>query len=108
MVKLVVKGKLVEMDEDELERKFSPDTLGILDQFKIMKALAEGPKQIPAVMKDLNLNDAEDPDRDYGRIRYYLIKLYEKGIVGKHKVNAKTVLWYLTEKGLQKLEKGAV
>ena len=108
MVKLVVKGKLVEIDENELERRFSPNALGGLDQFQIMKALAERPKQVPAIMKDLNLSESRDSDRDYGRVRYYLIKLYEKGIVGKHKVNAKTVLWYLTEKGLEALEKGGV
>lgn len=107
MIKLVVKGKLVEMDEDELERKFSPNTLAALDRFKVMKALAERPKQIPVIMKELNLTESKDSDRDYGRVRYYLIKLYEKGLVGKHKVNAKTVLWYLTEKGLETLEKGA-
>lgn len=107
MVKLVIKGKLVEMDEDELERKFSPNTLGSLDQFKVMKALAEGPKQVPTIMEDLNLTDSKDSDRNYGRVRYYLIKLYENELAGKHKVNAKTALWYLTEKGLEALEKGA-
>lgn len=105
MVKLVVKGKLVEMDKDELERRFSPNTLGGLNRFKVMRALVEQPKQVPAIMKDLDLNESKDSDRDYGRVRYYLIKLYENGLVGKHKVNAKTVLWYLTEKGLETLEK---
>jgi len=107
MVKLIVKGKIVEMDEDELERRFSPNTLGGLDRFKVMKALVEGPKQVPAIMRDLNLNESKNSDRDYGRVRYHLIKLRENGLVGKHKVNAKTALWYLTEKGLETLEKGA-
>lgn len=107
MVKLVVKGKLVEMGEDELERRFSPNTLGSVDQLKIMKALFEGPKQVPAIMEDLNLTESKDADRNYGRVRYHLIKLYENGLVGKHKVNVKTALWYLTEKGLETLEKGA-
>ena len=108
MVKFVVKGKLVEMDEDELERRFSSNTLGSLDQLKIIKSLAEQPKQVPAIMKDLDPNDSKDRDRNYGRVRYCLTKLHGKGIVGKHKVNAKTVLWYLTEKGLETLEKGAM
>ena len=104
MVKLVVKGKLVEMDENELVRRFSPNTSSGLDQFQIAKALAERPKQIPTIMKDLKLAESKDSDQDYGRVRYTLIKLYEKGIVGKHKVNVKTVLWYLTEKGLEMLK----
>jgi len=105
MVKLVIKGKVVEMTENELERRFSPDALRGLDQFKVMKTLTEQPKQIPTIMRDLNLTESEGLDRDYGRVRYYLTKLYENGLVGKHKVNAKTVLWYLTEKGLETLEK---
>lgn len=108
MVKLVVEGKMVEMDEDELERRFSPNALGGFDQFKIMKSLSEKPKQVPAIMKDLNFDGSKSSKHDYGRVRYYLIKLFGKGLVGKHKVNAKTVLWYLTEKGLETLEKRAV
>lgn len=104
MIKLVVKGKLVEINEDELMRRFSPDGLGSLDKFQVMKALAEQPKQVPTIMKDLNISGSRDSDQNYGRVRYCLIKMHEEGLVGKHKVNARTVLWYLTEKGLEKLE----
>jgi len=108
MVKLVVKGKLVEMDEDELKRRFSPNTLGGLEQLEVLKALAEHPKQVPAIMKDLNLNEARGQDQNYGRVRYSLIKLHEQGLVGKQKINAKTVLWYLTEKGLEAFGKRSI
>ena len=105
MVKLVIKGKLVEMDENELVRKFSPNALGGLDKLQIMRTLSEKPKQVPAIMDDLGLGDSKT-DQHYGRVRYSLIKLFESGMVGKHKINAKTVLWYLTEKGLKALERG--
>lgn len=106
MVKLVVKGKLVEMDENELVGKFSPNALGGLNKLHIMKTLSEQPKQVPAIMNDLGLDDSKNSDQNYGRVRYSLIRLHENGMVGKHKINAKTVLWYLTEKGLKTLEKG--
>jgi len=105
MIKLAVKGKLVEMSDDELERRFSPGALNGVDRFKLMNALAEQPKQVPKLMKDLGINPSKGSNTDYGRVRYSLNQLYKEGIVGKHKVNAKTVLWYLTDKGLRTLEK---
>ena len=101
MVKIVIDGKLVEISEEELEAEFAPEG-GMIERAQILRSLAEKPKQLPTVMEDLGLKKDEH-NRMYSRIRYHLVKLNEEGLVGRHKIDAKTVLWFLKEKGLEEI-----
>lgn len=102
MVKIVVNGKLVEISEDELEAKFAPRGRAV-DEMRILRSLSAKPKQQQAIMEDLGLKEEDEHNRNYSKVRYHMVKLNEAGLVGRHKINAKTVIWFLTEKGLQTL-----